>query len=190
MMDDIDIIQAVKSGDTDAYALLVERYHRSLLSFIYRIVGDRNVVEDIGQDVFLAAYRSIATFDENRGVPFSAWIFTMARNRSLTVLRERQTENRRETMDMADFGCGRKTPEEELLNRERQEAIAACLRQIPQPFRKTILSSLDGNSLEEIARCHGVTLGTVKSRLHRAREKLRQLVGLYFDYCGIIKERK
>ena len=114
--DEMETIRAVKAGDTDAYALVVERYHRPLLSFIVKMVGDRDMVEDLGQDVFLAVYRSLPMFDETKGVPFSAWIFTVARNRCLTVLRQRRTRKQEEPIaaDLPD--SNRKTPEEMVLS--------------------------------------------------------------------------
>ncbi len=180
--DEMETIRAVKAGDTDAYALLVERYHRPLLSFIFKMVGDRDMVEDLGQDVFLAVYRSLPMFDETKGVPFSAWIFTVARNRCLTVLRQRRTRKQEEPIAADLLDSNRKTPEEMVLNREQLSALAACLRQIPEPFRETILMSLEGKSVEDIAQCYGVAMGTVKSRLFRAKERMKLLVGLYFGY--------
>jgi len=83
-VDDIDIVKRVQAGDRNAFSLLVEKYHRPLLSFIYRLVGDDRSVEDIGQDVFLNVYKSISRFDLSEGVPFSAWLFIAARNRCIS----------------------------------------------------------------------------------------------------------
>jgi RNA polymerase sigma-70 factor (ECF subfamily) len=71
-MDDIDIVRRVQAGDSNSFALLVTKYHRQLLSFIYRLLGDGRFVEDIGQDVFLSVYKSIRNFDLSEGTPFSA----------------------------------------------------------------------------------------------------------------------
>lgn len=179
-MDEIEIIREIKAGNTNSYALLVERYHRPLLAYIFKIVGDKDVVEDIGQEVFLTVYRSLKNFDENTGIPFSAWIFTAARNRCITVLRKRRTGQRID-LDGLDFLLdGRKNPEENLLAKEQMNAVATSLQQIPEPFRKTILMSLEGSSLKKIAASEKITVGTVKSRLFRAKERMRLLVGAYF----------
>jgi len=83
-VDDIDIVKRVQAGDRNAFSLLVEKYHRPLLNFIYRLVGNDHSVEDIGQDVFLNVYKSMSRFDLSEGVPFSAWLFIAARNRCIS----------------------------------------------------------------------------------------------------------
>lgn len=184
-MDDSKIIQDVKTGDTDAYALLVDKYHRSLLAFIFKIVGDKDVVEDIGQEVFFAVYKSLKNFDELRGVPFSAWIFTIARNRSISFLRQRRTQFQYDVQEidlLADRGL--KTPEDAVLKGEQMLALKHCLQQIPEPFRTTLLMSLEGRSLEEIAVSLDMPLGTVKSRLFRAKDRMRMLVSSFFECKG------
>jgi len=185
IMDEPGIIRAVKAGDSKRYALLVERYHRPLLAFIFRMIGDRQLTEDIGQEVFFNAYRKIKGFDEKKGVPFSAWLFTIARNSCLTVLRRKGLGNSLDIDQVADFlADGRKNPEEELLARERLSAVAASLQQVPEPFRKTITMSLAGCSLENIACSQKITVGTVKSRLFRAKELMRLLIGTCFGCKG------
>ena len=89
-MEDIEIINRIKCGDIEAYSVLVEKYHRQLLNFIYRLTGDEKSVEDIGQEVFLSVYLSLQRFDEYRGTPFSAWLFIIARNRCVSQIRERR----------------------------------------------------------------------------------------------------
>jgi RNA polymerase sigma-70 factor, ECF subfamily len=179
-MVDEEIIRSIKAGEVDCYALLVEKYHKPLLSFIHRIVADEDLVEDIGQEVFFTVYRSLDSFDLKRGVPFSAWLFTSARNRCISVLRERRAGSRvgLEAIDLlADAG---QNPEEMLLEREQMAALGDCLGQVPEPFRKAIVMSLNGNSLEQIAASEGVSIGTVKSRLFRAKERIRLHLELYF----------
>ena len=185
MMDEREIIRAVKAGDSKPYALLVERYHRPLLAFIYKMIGDRQLTEDIGQEVFFNAYRKIKGFDETKGVPFSAWLFTIARNNCIAVLRRKGLGNPLDIDQLADFlADGRKNPEEELLARERMSAVAASLQQVPEPFRKTITMSLAGCSLEKIACRQKITVGTVKSRLFRGKELMRLLISACFGCKG------
>lgn len=183
-MDDLAIIEKIKNGNADAYTLLVEKYHRPLLTFIFRIVEDESLVEDIGQEVFFAVYRSLREFDERKGTPFSAWLFTAARNRCISVLRERRGRKRVGLEEAAALPDGALSAEEALLERERMAAFAVSLRQVPEPFRKTILMSLEGCSLQEIALAEGVSTGTVKSRLFRGRERLRLLLGEFFGGKG------
>lgn len=185
MMDEPGIIRAVKAGDSKSYALLVERYHRPLLAFIFKMIGDRQLTEDIGQEVFFNAYRKIKGFDEKKGVPFSAWLFTIARNSCIAVLRRKGLGKPLDIDQVADFlADGRKNPEEELLARERMSVVAASLQQVPEPFRKTITMSLAGCSLEKIASRQRITVGTVKSRLFRAKGLMRLLIGTCFGCKG------
>ncbi|MFH0785764.1 MAG: sigma-70 family RNA polymerase sigma factor [Pseudomonadota bacterium] len=184
-MDELEIIRAVKAGDTRSYALLVERYHRPLLAFIFKIIGDRQLTEDIGQEVFLNIYKKIQRFDETKGASFSAWIFTIARNNCISALRRRGIEKPLDIDLVADLlADGRKNPEENLLARERKSVVAAALQQVPEPFRKTISMSLAGCSSATIAHSQNITVGTVKSRLFRAKERMRLLVGACFGYKG------
>lgn len=184
-MDESEIIRAVQAGDTRSYSLLVERYHRPLLSFIYKMAKDRQLTEDIGQEVFLRAYKKIGRFDYSRGVPFSAWLFAMARNKAISALRKKGRERPLPIDQVADsLTDGRNNPEEDMLDREKLSVVAASLRQVPEPFRKVLSMSLAGCSLEKIACQERVTIGTVKSRLFRARKRMRLLVGVCFGSRG------
>ncbi|NLT67024.1 MAG: sigma-70 family RNA polymerase sigma factor [Acidobacteria bacterium] len=110
-MDDFDVINRVQAGDVEAFSILVEKYHRHLLNFIFRLTGDEQLVEDIGQDVFLRVYKSIRKFDIERGVPFSAWLFITARNRCISEFRRRSLPLI-PIGETTDFRDGQRTPEE------------------------------------------------------------------------------
>ena len=88
-MNDNDIIKLIRNGHVDAFAQLVQKYHKNLLTFIYRFVRDPHLSEDIGQEVFLDVYKSLPKFDSERGTPFSAWLYISARNRCISELRKR-----------------------------------------------------------------------------------------------------
>jgi len=183
-MDDDQIIRRVRDGEVDAYALLVRKYHGDLLAFVFRIVRDRHLAEDIGQEVFLEVYRSLSRFDSDRGTPFGAWLFICARNRCVSELRSR---GRREVVPAEEFphlsDC-RDTAETVLLDHEQRQALYASLARLPEPFRSTIVMSLRGDSLEDIALRCGVPRSTVKSRLFRARERLKLFLRGYFGGVG------
>ena len=181
-MEDFEIIKLVKKGDTEAFSFLVEKYHKHLLNFIFRLVGDEQIVEDIGQEVFFSVYKSLKDFDEQRGTPFSAWLFISARNRCVGELRSRREKVSLD--DMAPVPARGKTAEEMLIEKERSEAIKSSLEQLEEPFKSTILKSLQGDSMEDIANKDGISVGTVKSRLFRARKKMKMLVKEYFGGKG------
>ena len=175
-MEDDQIIKRVQNGDSEAFALLVSRYHRNLLNFIFRLVGDKAVVEDLGQEVFLDAFRSLPDFNLKRGVPFAAWLFILARNRCASELRSR---GRRCFVDLdaaGELAADGHSAEQALLERERWMALQNCLDQLPEPFRDTLLQSLAGMTMEEIAVDQAVSVGTVKSRLSRARAQIKTLL--------------
>ncbi|MBI5591516.1 MAG: sigma-70 family RNA polymerase sigma factor [Deltaproteobacteria bacterium] len=176
-MEDIEIIKRIQRGDIEAYAVLVEKYHRQLLNFIYRITGDEKSVEDIGQEVFLSVYQSLQRFDASRGTPFSAWLFIIARNRCISQIRDRRGKATIPIDDIPDMPAPLQSAELRLIEAERQQALLRALDQLPEPYKSTILGSLRGDSIERMARVEGVSLGTVKSRLFRAREKIKMILG-------------
>jgi RNA polymerase sigma-70 factor (ECF subfamily) len=183
-MDDQNIIKRVLNGEVDAYARLVQRHHRNLLAFIFRLVGDAHLAEDIGQEVFLKAYKELPNFDVDRGTPFAAWLFIIARNQCISELR---TRGRSETVADDFFrhlAAGGDNAETALIRREELQALQATLQELPEPFRTTIIMSLKGETLEEIARRCGVPRATVKTRLFRAREKIALLLNGYFGGIG------
>lgn len=177
MSDDLEIVRRVRRGDTQAFALLVEKYHRPLLTFIFRLVRDESVVEDIGQEVLLSVYRSLRSFDEGREVPFPAWVFIIARNRCIGELRRRRGRVFLPAEELAGLSAPGRTPEDRALDAEERREIEAALASLPAPYRTALLGSLRGDSLGELARAGGIAAGTAKSRLSRAREKMRQLLG-------------
>lgn len=169
-MEDLEIVKLVRNGDIDAFSLLVEKYHRNLLGFIYRIVRRTEAVEDIGQEVFLSAFQSLENFDAGRGVPFSAWLFTIAKNRCFSEMRKQKTR-REEPLDDSIVGKDDYAGPE-----ESKKALERALSVLEEPFKSAILNSLEGLSIVEIAAKDRVPAATVKTRLFRAREKLRRLL--------------
>jgi RNA polymerase sigma-70 factor (ECF subfamily) len=178
-MDDREVIHLIKNGDIEAYSILVEKYHKQLLNFIFRIVRNESIVEDIGQEIFFSIYKSLNTFDENRGTPFSAWLFMSARNRCINELRAKYGKSKVSLEDIEDLHSTEKTPEQALADKEQRQALHASLDQLEEPYKSTILKSLWGESIHQIAQRDGVTIGTVKSRLFRAREQMKLIVQRY-----------
>lgn len=174
-MNDLEVVRRVQSGESEQFALLVEKYHRQLLSFIHRLLGDPGKVEDVGQEVFLSVYRSIRSFDAGRGVPFSAWLFITARNRCVSELRRKRPPSLG-TDALAHLPAPGATPEQDLRSSERVAAIRRALEQLPEPYRETLMQSLDGDPPAEIARRLDISGGTLKSRLSRARQRMRLLL--------------
>jgi len=174
-LDDIEAVKRVQAGNSESFSFLVQKYHKHLLNFIYRLMGNEQIVEDIGQEVFLNVYKSIKNFNIQRGVPFSAWLFITARNRCISELRKK-SRSMIPIEEAAALKASGKTPEQAASEEERLLVLRAALEQLPEPYKRTILQSLQGDSPEEIAVSDQISPGTVKSRLSRARERLRFLL--------------
>ena len=180
VLEDGEVIRRVRNGDTNAFRVIVERYHRHLLNFIFTLVRDRATVEDIGQEVFLCAYRSLDRFDEKRGTPFGAWLFTIARNQCMSELRQ-QGRRRRLLGEPCEGGAeavAAPAPDgdDDVPDQERRRLLEDSVNQLPEPYRTVLIESCEGKRLREIARKYGLPAGTVKSRLFRARLWLRELI--------------
>jgi RNA polymerase sigma-70 factor, ECF subfamily len=179
-VNDAEIIKKVKQGHIEDYALLVEKYHRQLLSFIHKITSDHTLTEDIGQDVFLSIFQSLPGFNEQAGTPFSAWLFITARNAAISAIRNRQRWRFVRSDFLEQMRDSRPVPIEKLVNDEEHQALRECLRQLDEPYRTALIRSLKGDSIDKMARLESVSTGTIKSRIHRARKKLTSLVQDYF----------
>jgi RNA polymerase sigma-70 factor (ECF subfamily) len=168
-MDDQAVIGRVLAGDHDAFRDLVLRYQQPLFAFIGNLVRDRQECEDIAQDVFLAAFKHLARYDRHRSA-FSTWLYTIARNRCLNAVRKRRPATHALLPDNAEA----RSPDLALIEDEWCRLLDVELDALPPEQRTTfVLAELEELSHEEIARIEGVPVGTVKSRLSRARAKLR-----------------
>jgi RNA polymerase sigma-70 factor, ECF subfamily len=176
--EDIETIQRIKRGETEAYEVLVRKYHRHLLNFIFRIMRDETIVEDIGQDVFISVYRALPKFDENRGVPFGAWLFIIARNQCISELRKKKTANFVPILEDFPAADHSLASDEILIQEEQRAALFQALETLEEPFREALLQSLKGASIDEIARRCNVPQNTIKTRLFRAKNKLRKALNI------------
>ncbi|HOW69747.1 MAG TPA: sigma-70 family RNA polymerase sigma factor [Phycisphaerae bacterium] len=175
MDEDEILIQRVIKGDVGAFRPLVERYQRPVLRFIANIAGNRHLSEDVAQEVFLAAYRAIRSFDPDRS-RFVTWLFTIARNRTLTAMRKRQDEYAAELPDQV----ARDGPGDDAERAELYGALDKALAGLPFEQRTAfVLAEFEELTYEEIARTEQTNVGTVRSRIGRAREKLRQVLHEY-----------
>ncbi|ACL06021.1 RNA polymerase, sigma-24 subunit, ECF subfamily [Desulfatibacillum aliphaticivorans] len=175
-MDDKDIIRRVKNGDVESFALLVRRYQGNLIGFLTRMLGDRGLAEDAAQDVFLNIYKALDSFDENRNVPFAAWLFITAKNAAISQIRK-QALRRSLPLDAAaelpDSAPGALSV---LLSHERRLHVKEALDEVPEPHRSSLLFQLEGKTIREIADLQGATAGAVKSRIHRAKAALVRIL--------------
>lgn len=169
MNDDLAVIRRVLQGDADAFAVLVRCHQGPLCVLVRNLLPRWADWEDVAQDVFLAAYANLRSFDPTRAA-FRTWLFTIARNHCLNALKRRRPALPGELPEGAD--C--ETPQHAAEQREWFDRLDAALDELPFEQKTAfVLAEIQGLSCEEIGRIEGVSVGTVKSRLGRARQKLR-----------------
>lgn len=179
-MDEASLITAAQQGRVDAFNELVLVYQQQVYNLAYRILGDPASAADATQEAFISAYQNLHRF---RGGSFRSYLLRIVSNGCYDELRRRK---RRPTTSFEDFGedmdeeanpflvNGRERPEEYTERQEMAHVIQAGIETLPPDQRVTlVLSDVQGLSYQEIAEATDVSLGTVKSRLARARGKLR-----------------
>lgn len=176
---DMDILSEVSAGKVDAYGKIVGRYHGRLYNFIYRFVGDRETAEDIVQETFLRAFRKR---DEYRAIAnFSTWLFTIAGNLAKSELRRRKRWRMVSAERDEETDTGMELPDESARPDKVAESSIAdvqiqnAINSLPNNYRQVILlRDVEGMSYQEISEIVDCPVGTVKSRVNRARLKLQQ----------------
>lgn len=176
-MDEALLIANSAKGDAEAFNRLVTHYQGQVFNLAYRMLGDRAAAEDVTQETFLSAFRNIASFQAGN---FRAWLLRIAVNACRDYLRSghhRKTfslEGLAEEDPSLAFTSNDEPPEDYALRRELREAIAQGLKTLPPDQRLAILLvDVQGLSYEEAAQAMAVPIGTVKSRLSRARLAMR-----------------
>lgn len=179
--EDQQLVQLVLDGDTEAFNDLVERHQSRAYNLCVRMLGDADAAADVAQDGFISAYKHLPSL---RG-EFRPWLMRIVANACRDVLRSQKRrpsvsldlerdDDDTPAMQLADTGDG---PEAALMKSELQKTIAGALGAIPDDQREVIiLSDIQGLSYQEIADMTGINIGTVKSRLNRARSRLRELL--------------
>jgi len=183
------LVERVQQGDKRAFELLVTKYHRKIIRLISRLVRDPAEVEDVAQDAFIKAYRALPQFLGESA--FYTWLYRIAVS---TAKNYRATQGRRpeassdiDAEEAETFAHGEQlrhinTPESMLHTRQVADTVNRAMEALPEELRTAItLREIEGLSYEEIAEAMGCPIGTVRSRIFRAREaiaeKLRPLLG-------------
>jgi len=186
---DIGLVKQCQEGSLTAFDELVLKYHKKVFNVAYRLLDNYDEANDIAQEVFVRAFRAI------KGFRFKAQIFTwlyritvnLSKNRLKVLARERRRTTSLDDPITTEEGQVRRqvaqddpSPSDELINKEKGELIARALASLEDEFRTVVvLRDIEGLGYEEIAQIIKVNIGTVKSRLHRARmllqEKLKEV---------------
>jgi RNA polymerase sigma-70 factor (ECF subfamily) len=173
------LIEKFQNGDNYAFDQLVRRYKDPLLNFVFRFVGDLIEAEDIVQDTFFRVYKNKHYY--KNVAKFSTWIYTIAGNLAKTELRRRKRRKifsiHRDTKDEKEWDLPdiETNPEREVNTLVTEKIIQNAINSLPGKFREVVvLRDIEGFSYEEISDIIKVPLGTVKSRVNRARLRLQE----------------
>lgn len=169
------LVRRVRQGDLGAFDELYQRYNRRLFSYILRYVAERELAEDLLQEVFIAVLRDTG-LDLELG-HFGAWLFTVARNACLNHVRNaRRRESKSRELGPGEHAQSM-SPEEHADRRQKMARIQAALAALPEPQQDAlILKQVAELTYGQIAQIFGVPEGTIKSRLHLAIKEMRRQV--------------
>lgn len=173
-------ISELKNGDNEAYSRLIEMYSRRLYYFCLKLLGSTADAEDAVQTTFLKIYNGISRFEERSGL--TTWIYKIAYNTCNDILRKRKNECNVEKSDdiYLTVADERENVENEIVRREQEQIVYECIYRLSNVHRRFIvLRDLEGLSYAKIADMLNLNIGTVKSGISRAREKLLKLVEEY-----------
>ena len=190
---DRQLVERAQHGDKQAFSLLVEKYQRKLARLLSRFIRDPAEVEDVTQEAFIKAYRALPAFRGDSA--FYTWLYRIgintAKNYLMAMGRRAPTSTEVEAEDAEGFEEGEQlrdinTPESVLLSNEIAQTVNRTIEALPEELRKAIqMREIEGMSYEDIAQAMDCPIGTVRSRIFRAREaiaeQLRPLLGTRND---------
>jgi len=181
---DYEIVLRCQKGDVDAFEELVRKYQKKMFNMSYRMLGDYNDAAEVVQDAFVSAYKGLKGFKGKS--QFSTWLYTIVINLSKNRLKQTKTRSHHEAVsidDPVDTDNGQIKTEpasndlsvlERLEKREIEQKVQGCIQSLESGFREVIvLRDIQGFSYEEIGAMLKIAEGTVKSRLYRAREAVK-----------------
>jgi len=177
--DDVQLIQRALDGDDTAFSALVKKYQRSVHALAWRKVGDFHIAEDITQETFLKAYQRLSTLKEPQS--FASWLYVITANQCKAWLRKKRmwTQSLEETssaqLERATYSGHIIAENEQMTEEAQREVVKKLLEKLQESDRTVItLYYLGGMTYEEISNFLGVSVGAIKSRLHRARQRLKK----------------
>ena len=183
-MKDLELVQAAKMGDLNAFNEIVLGYQDQAFNLAYHILGNQNIAEDVSQDAFILAFKKIHQF---RGGSFKAWLLKIVTNLCYSEIRTwkrntfqglEQINSNGDTNESPEWIRDPKpSPEEEIESNEMREILDSTMNKLPSVYR-TALSLVDIHAFNyrEAASIMGISIGTVKSRLARGRTQLRTIL--------------
>ena len=177
---DLELIESALAGGEHGFEQLVRRYQRPITGYIFRMLGDYEASLDVAQEVFIKVYNSLSRYSSD--YKFSTWLYRIAHNAAIDHMRRNsfnpqslETENAEGAYQL-QIECPKPSPEQDRERSEWRNEIRAVVRRLPAAYRELILLRHSQDlSYDEIAAVTGLPLGTVKNRLFRAREMMREI---------------
>ena len=177
---DAELVAAILKGEQELFSDLVQRYQGRLVNYLYRLLRNASEAEDLAQEVFLKLYRALDRYDPS--YKFSTWLFRVAQNAAIDQIRKRRlqlvsmdrTGDGSSNTGTWEFASSDPSPYGDLRNRERGEAIQEAADALPWAYRELIVLRHFGElSYDEIAALKEMPLGTVKNKLFRGRQMMK-----------------
>ncbi|AKF95480.1 sigma-70 family RNA polymerase sigma factor [Brevibacillus laterosporus] len=183
-MTDSQLIREIKEGNIESYAELIRRYERKILTFVSHMLRQahlEHIAEDICQETFYKAYKSLHSFRDVEAT-FSTWLYTIARNTVLSELRKSRNADvyLEDSVQVPSISFER-LPEQQLLQTEREDLVRQAINNLPEKQRSAlILREYEQLDYNEIAKILDLTVSSVKSLLFRARQSIKLQLESYF----------
>ena len=177
---DAEYVRRIQRGETESFEILVRRHEKAIFNLVYRMLGDYDDAAETAQEAFLSAYRAIGQFRGDAN--FSTWLYRIALNHATTRRKSTNTRQHRlvpldGTELVSDVELG---PAESLEKKEVRERVQRALNELePEDAMIILLRDLQDIAYEDVARVLNIPVGTVKSRLHRARQALKARLAAY-----------
>lgn len=167
---DDELLRQVASGDKQSFLLLYNRYRERLFTYCCRMIGDRERAKDAMQEALMKAYQNAGMYQEGTNV--AAWLFRLTRNVCIDMIRARKEHD---SIEDVQLPVQERTPDVML-----QDALTEEIERLPDIYREAVvLRDVQGHSYDEIAKITGTAISTVKFRIFKARDTLRQRLALY-----------
>ncbi len=185
---DLAIVQAIQAGDKNSFALLAAKYDAKIQRLIFRFVKNESITQELTQDSFIKAYRALPNFRGDSA--FYTWLYRIAVNVAKTWLIQNNNiefsstfiNQKDETFDLQDTLIDNNTPDNSLHNQQLMSLIQRTVDNLPHDLRTALtLREIEGLSYEEIAKIMECPIGTVRSRIFRARDILTQKLSVLVD---------
>ncbi len=179
------LVERAKRGDVAAFEQLISQYEKKVYNLAYRLTGSHEDASDVAQEAFIRVYNSLPEFRGDSS--FATWLYRIVNNVGMDELRKRKRQrvtSLDDTVTVDDGEISRQLadgadgPEQALERVETQRAVQESINSLDEEYRMVVvMCDLQGYSYNEIAETLGINLGTVKSRLHRARQALKEKLG-------------